>query len=111
MASLRSDRLPGDKDNLPRDIAHGEEDTYGEDIPLATWNHEGADDDEENLSDYERQEGFSEAFTVEEERRVVRKLDRRMVLFVALLYLLSFLDRSSTRPYHRVRVIRLVCGR
>ena len=30
-----------------------------------------------------------------EERAVVRKLDRRLVLFVAILYMLSFLDRSS----------------
>ena len=34
-------------------------------------------------------------YDVDEERAVVRKLDRRLVLFVAALYLLSFLDRSS----------------
>lgn len=34
-------------------------------------------------------------YTPDEERRVVRKFDRRLVLFVALLYMLSFLDRSS----------------
>jgi MFS family permease len=37
----------------------------------------------------------SELFTVEEERNVVRKLDTRLVLFVALLYLISFVDRSN----------------
>ena len=31
----------------------------------------------------------------EEEKAVVRKLDRRLVLFLAFLYMLSFLDRSS----------------
>ena len=36
-------------------------------------------------------------FTPDEEHSVVRKFDRRLVLFVALLYMLSFLDRSSTR--------------
>lgn len=36
-----------------------------------------------------------ELYTPDEERAVVRKLDRRLVLFVALLYMLSFLDRSS----------------
>lgn len=41
-------------------------------------------------------DGFT--YTAEEERAVVRKLDRRLVLFVALLYTLSFLDRSS--PSH-----------
>jgi hypothetical protein len=34
-------------------------------------------------------------YTPDEERAVVRKFDRRLVLFVALLYMLSFLDRSS----------------
>ena len=36
-----------------------------------------------------------------EEHAVVRKLDRRLVLFVALLYMLSFLDRSSKSHDHR----------
>lgn len=35
-------------------------------------------------------------YTPDEERAVVKKFDRRLVLFVALLYMLSFLDRSST---------------
>jgi len=34
-------------------------------------------------------------FTEKEEKGVLRKLDRKVVLFVAGLYLLSFLDRSS----------------
>lgn len=34
-------------------------------------------------------------YTPDEERAVVRKFDKRLVLFVALLYMLSFLDRSS----------------
>lgn len=34
-------------------------------------------------------------YTPEEERAVLRKLDKRLVLFMALLYMLSFLDRSS----------------
>jgi len=37
-------------------------------------------------------------YTPDEERAVVRKFDRRLVLFVALLYMLSFLDRSSAFP-------------
>lgn len=36
-----------------------------------------------------------ELYTPDEERRVKRKLDTRLVLFVALLYMLSFLDRSN----------------
>lgn len=34
-------------------------------------------------------------FTAEEEKQVVRKFDRKLVPFLALLYLLAFLDRSS----------------
>ena len=34
-------------------------------------------------------------YTPDEEKHVVRTFDRRLVLFVAFLYLLSFLDRSS----------------
>ena len=49
------------------------------------------------LEDYAEQDpaGDSKAFTPEEERVVVGKLDRRLVLLLALLYMLSFLDRSS----------------
>ena len=35
-------------------------------------------------------------YTPEEEKSVIKKFDRRLVLFVAFLYMLSFLDRSST---------------
>ena len=34
-------------------------------------------------------------YTPDEERTVVKKFDKRLVFFVALLYMLSFLDRSS----------------
>ena len=37
-------------------------------------------------------------YTSDEERAVIKKLDRNLVLFVAFLYMLSFLDRSSTSP-------------
>jgi len=36
-----------------------------------------------------------ELYTPDEDKRVRRKLDRRLVSFMALLYCLSFLDRSS----------------
>lgn len=39
------------------------------------------------------------AYTAEEERVVVAKFDRRLVLFVAFLYMLSFLDRSSSSHF------------
>lgn len=45
-------------------------------------------------------------YTPDESRAVVRKFDRRLVLFVALLYLLSFLDRSSR---YSERLQSLIC--
>ena len=38
-------------------------------------------------------------YTPDEDRAVRRKFDRKLVLFVALLFMLSFLDRSSTFPH------------
>lgn len=59
--------------------------------------HHGArgDDDADEEDEEEEEDGEAIVYTAEEERGVVRKFDRRLVLFVALLYLLSFLDRSS----------------
>lgn len=52
-------------------------------------------DDDEDDEDAGEDEDDDIVYTADEERAVVRKFDRRLVLFVALLYLLSFLDRSS----------------
>ncbi|KAK5165135.1 uncharacterized protein LTR77_009232 [Saxophila tyrrhenica] len=69
----------------------------------------GAEDDDEDDSDYDeadtalggrkstRRDSVAsfELYTPDEERKVRRKLDTRLVLFVAVLYLFSFLDRSN----------------
>ncbi|PGH11737.1 hypothetical protein AJ80_06998 [Polytolypa hystricis UAMH7299] len=66
-------------------------DTFGE-LDDYTPRKEGdGDEDDEDLEMIER----SKTFTPEEERRVVKKFDRRLTLFMALLYMLSFLDRSN----------------
>jgi hypothetical protein len=64
-----------------------------------------ADGDEDDLGRDEVKLGMHEVdldegvhYTGTEERAVLKKLDKRVVLFVALLYLLSFLDRSSMFP-------------
>lgn len=62
--------------------------------------------DEDNIEDDHRDEAGRrrgsistvhsfQLYTPDEERNVVRKFDRKLVVFVALLYMLSFLDRSS----------------
>lgn len=38
---------------------------------------------------------LSKEYTDEEEKAVLRKLDRKLVLFLGFLYMLSFLDRSN----------------
>ncbi|KAK5687455.1 hypothetical protein LTS10_001593 [Elasticomyces elasticus] len=57
------------------------------------------DEEHEALNGHKRRRRASvqsfELYTPTEERRVRRKLDTHLVLFVALLYLLSFLDRSN----------------
>jgi hypothetical protein len=63
-----------------------------------------AERDHDDGNDYELQSGRRgsastmqsyQLYTPDEERAVIRKFDRRLVLIVALLYMLSFLDRSS----------------
>lgn len=53
------------------------------------------DEDEERGARKARRRASFELYTPDEEQKVRRKLDTRLVLFVALLYLLSFLDRSN----------------
>lgn len=47
---------------------------------------------------------LSKDYTQEEEDVVVKKFDRRLVLFLAFLYLLSFLDRSSKHVHHSLTI-------
>ena len=55
----------------------------------------GDESEKEHARPVTRIGSTSKELTVEEEREVIRKFDRRLVLFIALLYMLSFLDRSS----------------
>ena len=56
---------------------------------------EESDEDGKYNGTMSRMTSLSKTYTVEEEKAIVRKFDRRLVLFMALLYMLSFLDRSS----------------
>jgi len=57
----------------------------------------GSDSDEEPRykTRLKRASTMSKEYTDEEEAAVVRKLDRKLVMFLGALYLLSFLDRSN----------------
>lgn len=59
-----------------------------------------SDDDKNARESRRRRESSSTVqsfmlYTPDEERSVIKKFDRRLVFFVAFLYMLSFLDRSS----------------
>lgn len=55
-------------------------------------------DSGEELQPEPNRGGQSLQYSAAEEEQVVRKFDRKLIPFLALLYLLSFLDRSS-KPY------------
>ena len=56
---------------------------------------EDIDKEEQDTRSMARAASWSKTYTPEEEKTLIRKLDRRLVLFMAILYMLSFLDRSS----------------
>ncbi|RDA85312.1 hypothetical protein CP532_5918 [Ophiocordyceps camponoti-leonardi (nom. inval.)] len=70
---------------------------YGDDEDGEGEDGLGKDDEEAVELTTRRNDGSrdSKLFTLEEEREVCDLLDRKLVLFVALLYMLSFLDRSN----------------
>lgn len=75
------------------------------DDPSDDWTSRGGlSDDSDEGYDSERifkppvrtsTRGHSREYSPEEEREVIKRFDRRLVPFLALLYMLSFLDRSS----------------
>lgn len=98
---LGSPELPKLQTNLGKDVdavLAGETESF-----LSGDDRSGSEDDDGYDSDKyfrppPRQRKTSHAapeYTPEEERGVVKRLDKRLVLFLAFLYMLSFLDRSS----------------
>lgn len=78
-----------DISDLPSNIDEAEPINHG------SPEHRDSFDEHRDLEGgYKWKESFK-LYTPDEERAVVKRLDRRLVLFMALLYLLSFLDRSS----------------
>lgn len=86
-------RSSGSSDNLP---LLNEPDSY-ELQPISHSSPASLEDEDQH---YARRLSFDsvqsyELYTPDEDRRVLRKLDTRLVGFMALLYCLSFLDRTS----------------
>lgn len=95
VASPSSSKLPvGGEDEKGMRVGSYDEEDEGSGSEAGSfrkprrYHHIGDHDNEQLVT---REDDFTEA----EERKVLKKLDRRVVLFVALLYLLSFLDRSN----------------
>lgn len=80
--TMRFDSYEDDEGSIPETGALGKSQSND----LEDLEHEDA---------YHSETEHSLDFTDVEEKKVLKKLDRRVVLFVALLYLLSFLDRSN----------------
>ncbi len=95
--------MSGSEDGSAMDIhEQGDPDEIFE-LKKLTRNHNGSrylgptfgPEFEDSHSDEEEKRPSSMLYSSDEEESVIRKFDRRLVLFVALLYMLSFLDRSS----------------
>lgn len=84
---LRVDNVRSDKT-----LRNGVE-TYGSQNAILSYDHKGLNDS--NLPDYHDAEV----------KRIMRKVDWRLPPVLALLYLLSFLDRSNSELYNLTRLI------
>ena len=81
---------------------------HPEDIPLNDLSlqyssqslHQPDDHDDNDDEDDRSSVQSFELYTPDEEKSLLRKLDTRLVLFLAFLYMLSFLDRSSMSIHH-----------
>ena len=90
------------------------QDSHTDDVVLNDLNaqsslhllHESDDNEDDNEEDDKSSVHSFELYTPDEEKSLLRKLDTRLVLFLALLYMLSFLDRSSTKSIAQLLVIK-----
>lgn len=83
--------------DLPRNV----EGTTGVSMQSAfEQNPSDSDSEEDEIEKHRarqirRKNTLSKDYTDDEETAVIRKFDRKLVIFLAFLYMLSFLDRSS----------------
>lgn len=96
-----------DSDELGRQEAYELQDLrtrHGSNDDFGSGHSIGFSEDDVDYNTSVRCESISTAqsfvlYTPDEESVVRRKFDFKLVLFVAFLYMLSFLDRSSKSPY------------
>lgn len=87
-------RLPIDSLKLQTDFGDSSKDVETAGNRASNDGDDGYDSDEKPQQT-SNQPGRSAQYTPAEEGQVIQKFDRKLIPFLALLYLLSFLDRSS----------------
>ncbi len=92
-ASATSALRGGDSIELRKSRGYGDKQSDHESLDFDFSSSE--DEGKEHMRPMRRVRTQSKDYTDKEERVIVRKFDRKLVLFMALLYMLSFLDRSS----------------
>lgn len=112
-SSTSNARLTPDSDSHDSDLDIGDAGSESYELQSRSEREKGTNEhDEDDEDDIDEEEGqyhdrgtrrasvsttrSYQLYTPDEEHVVVRKFDRKLVSFVTLLYMLSFLDRSST---------------
>ncbi|KAL8677423.1 MAG: hypothetical protein Q9224_007196, partial [Gallowayella concinna] len=78
----------------PRDASGLDEKQSFDDEKSSNTAEKIALEDPGRSSDWDRGSRSSALYSSKEEQRVIKKFDCHLVLFIALLYMLGFLDRS-----------------
>jgi hypothetical protein len=89
------------KDNDHQDAYEHPDDIQLTDLNARASSQYGFEAEYDDVDDTSSVQSF-ELYTPDEESSLLRKLDTRLVLFLALLYMLSFLDRTSVLMYQTV---------
>ena len=87
----RDELLPGKSESR----GHGAEEECFELDEIASGDRGRLDGEDHELLERRTTTTRSQKYTRAEEEAVVKKFDKKLVLFLAVLYLVSFLDRSS----------------
>lgn len=92
-------------------VYHGREKDDAIELEALNRRRDDENDDDDNDGAHDCTSSLSSPkalYTVHEEKAIVRKFDRHLVLLIALMYLLAFLDRSSMPGFSSVYFIILV---
>jgi len=96
----RQEKFSSHGSDLVRHVERRSGRAHGDGVRISNERNLSSDESEEDntrrLGRAKRVNTLSKDYTEDEETAIIKKFDRKLVLFLAFLYLLSFLDRSST---------------